>query len=275
MAKRAGTTRRQSAHAESHTALQRSRTKWLEPRFGRESTLFPLTVVTRRKYSCFALSFISRVSTANGFSSDAQTIERKPIRRRAPEARVDVPESADVDTIVEQLKSDMERLAKQTHEEVMISAKQNHHQIAATLGATQSTMRQESKARFARVEAKIERNTNALEAMQTRIHARIDAHKNNNSSSSSRIREGNEQNAVRAVATNFTESSTEEEVREFLQGVIKGHAMEETLEDTHCPAKLITHALLQFQTEESKQISPKDNNAPSNRVYPIQTRFEP
>ena len=199
------------------------------------------------------MSFISRVSTANGFSSDAQTIERKPIRRRAAEARVDVPESADVDTTVEQLKSDMERLAKQTHEEVMNSAKQNHHQIAATLGATQSTMRQESKARFARVETKIEGNTNALEAMQTRIDARIDAHENNNSSSSSRIREGNEQNSVRAVATNFTESSTEEEVREFLQRVIKGHAMEETLEDTNCSAKLITQRRIETDFSERQQ----------------------
>ena len=97
---------------------------------------------------------------------NAQTTERMPMKRRAPEAGVDVPETADVDTIVEQLKNDMERLAKQ-----------NHDKIAATLGATLSTMRQENNTRFARVEAKVKGHTSALEAMQTRTDrtdARID-----------------------------------------------------------------------------------------------------
>ena len=84
--------------------------------------------------------------------NDAQAIERKPIKS---EAGVDVPESADVDTVVKQLKSDMERLTTQNHEAVMILAKQNHDKTAATLGAM-STMRQENTARFARVEATIE-----------------------------------------------------------------------------------------------------------------------
>ena len=127
--------------------------------------------------------------------NDAQTIERKPIIRRASAVGVDLPESADVDTTVEQLEHDMERLAKQKHDS-----------FAATLRATLSTMRQESNARFTRVEAKIIGNTNAFEAMQTRIDARIDAPENNSRSGSHK---GNEQNSVRAVATGFTESSTE------------------------------------------------------------------
>ena len=67
--------------------------------------------------------------------NDTQTIERQTIKRRASEAGVDVPESSDADAIVEQLKSDMERLAKQNHEAVVILAKQSHATIAATLGA--------------------------------------------------------------------------------------------------------------------------------------------
>ena len=109
-------------------------------------------------------------------------------------------------------------------------------------------MRQENHTRFARVEATIEGNTHALEAMQTRIDARIDALENSKSSSSSGCRKRNEHNSVRVVAIGFTESSNEEEVRELLQGMIKKHAMEESLEDTHCPAKPITHAFLQFNT---------------------------
>ena len=110
-----------------------------------------------------------------------------------------MPESADVDTTIEQLKNDMERLANQKTRAIL------------------STLRQESNARFARVEAKIKGNTNAFEAMPTRIDSRIDALENNNSSSSSGIHKGSEQNPVGAVATGFTESSTVgEEVREFL-----------------------------------------------------------
>ena len=56
----------------------------------------------------------------------------------------------------------------------------------------------------------------------------------------------NEQNSVCAVATGFGESSSEDEVREFLRGVIKKHAMEESLEDTQCPTKPITHAFIQL-----------------------------
>ena len=114
----------------------------------------------------------------------------------------------------------------------MTLAKQNHDRIAATLGATLSTMKQENNTRFAREEAKIEENTNALESIRTRIDARIDAIENSKSSSSSGSRKGNEQNSVRAVATGFTESSTEEEVREILQVVINEQVMEESLEDT-------------------------------------------
>ena len=88
--------------------------------------------------------------------NDAQTNERKTSKRRASEAGVDIPEPADVDTIVEHLKNDMERMAKQNHEAVMTLAKQNHDKIAATLSATLSTMRQENNARFAKVETKIE-----------------------------------------------------------------------------------------------------------------------
>ena len=104
-------------------------------------------------------------------------------------------------------------------------------------------MRQENNARVARVEAEIEGNTNAVEAMQTRI----DALENSKISSSS----------------GFTESSTEEEGREFRQEVVKKHAMEESLEDRRCPAKPITHAFLQNR-KGSKRIS-----------LPIQTRLEP
>ena len=59
----------------------------------------------------------------------APTTERKPPKRRASEAEVDLPESADVDTAVEQLKNDMERLAKQNHEEVITLTKQNNDKI--------------------------------------------------------------------------------------------------------------------------------------------------
>ena len=131
---------------------------------------------------------------ASATHNHTQTIERKRIKRRASEAGVDIPESAAVDTILEQLRNDMERLAKQNHEAVMTLAKQNHDKIAATLSATLSTMRQENNERFAR----------ALEAMQTRIDARSDAPENSKSSSSSGRRKGNEQNSIRSVATDFT-----------------------------------------------------------------------
>ena len=57
----------------------------------------------------------------------------------------------------------------------------------------------------------IDENGNAHEAIQTRI----DATEHNKNSSSSGSRKENEQNSVRAAATGFAESSTEEEVREF------------------------------------------------------------
>ena len=66
----------------------------------------------------------------------------------------------------------------------MTLAKQNDDKITASLGATLSTMRQENKARLARVEERIDENVNALGAMLHR-------------------------------------TSTEEEVREFPQEVIK------------------------------------------------------
>ena len=122
--------------------------------------------------------------------NDAQATERKPIKRQAREAGVDAPEPADGDTMFEQLKNDIERLVKQNHEAVMTVAKQNHDKIAATLSATLSTIRQDNT-RFARVDAKFEGNTNALESRQTRI----DALENSKSSSSPGSRKGKEQNS--------------------------------------------------------------------------------
>ena len=72
--------------------------------------------------------------------TDAPTTERKPPKRGASDAGVDVPESADVDTIVEHLRNDMERLAKQNHEEVMTLANQNakqNHEAVMTFGKTE------------------------------------------------------------------------------------------------------------------------------------------
>ena len=59
------------------------------------------------------------------------------------------------------------------------------------------------KTALVRARVKIEGNMNALEATQTRIDARIDAHENDTSSSSSGGRKENEQNSIRAVATGF------------------------------------------------------------------------
>ena len=95
--------------------------------------------------------------------------ERQPTKRRASEAGVDIPESA-VDSTVEQLKHDVEKLARQ-----------NHESIAAIL---------RGDARFTKAGTKIEGNTNILEAMQTRI----DVLENNNSSSSSGSHKRNDQN---------------------------------------------------------------------------------
>ena len=77
----------------------------------------------------------------------------------------------------------------------------------------------------------------------------MDAIEHNKNSSSSGSRKENEQNSVRVVATGFAESSTEEEVREFSQQVIKKHAMKESHEETQFPTKPITHAFSQFKTE--------------------------
>ena len=132
----------------------------------------------------------------------------------SPNQQTWTPQSSNSNTIWKDWQS---KIAKRSS---MTLAKQNHDRIAATLSATLSTMKQENNTRFAREEAKIEENTNALESIRTRIDARIDALENSKSSSSSGSRKGNEQNSVRAVATGFTESSTEEEVREILQVVI-------------------------------------------------------
>ena len=108
--------------------------------------------------------------------NDAPNTVRLPPQRRASEAGVDVGESADVDTIIEQLKKrhgknskaksrrghDFDKNEckaksrsghdlgiqneKQNHEAVMTLAKQNHDKITATLGATLFTMRQENNA---------------------------------------------------------------------------------------------------------------------------------
>ena len=93
---------------------------------------------------------------------------------------------------------------------------------------------------------------NAVEATQTRIDARVDALEHSKNSSSSGSRKGNEQNSVRAVATGFSESSTEEVVKEFLQEVITKHAMEESFEDKQCPAQPMTHAFLKVNTENGR-----------------------
>ena len=180
--------------------------------------------------------------------NDAETIERKPSKRRASEAGVDVPKSADVDTAVKQLKSDLERLAKQNHEAVMLLAKQHHDNIAATLGATLSTMRQESNARFARVDAKIEGNTNALEAMKTRIDARINAHENI-------LRKPQRKRAKFSSCRShrfhrIVHGRRSERIQ--TRSKPKEHAFEESLQETHCPAKPITHAFMQFKTEEDR-----------------------
>ena len=71
---------------------------------------------------------------------------RKPVKRTALEAGVGIPESAVVDSMVEQLKHDVERLAKQ-----------NHDSFAATLRATLSTINK-NNARFTKVEAKSEKH---------------------------------------------------------------------------------------------------------------------
>ena len=114
--------------------------------------------------------------------------ERKP-NRRALDAWVDIPESA-VDSVVEKIKNDMER-----------SAKQNHVSIAATLRATLSTINTENNTRLTKVEAKIDGNTRQAEATPTILEAmqtRIDALESNNSSSSGGHKR-NDQNSIRAV----------------------------------------------------------------------------
>ena len=79
--------------------------------------------------------------------NDAPNTERKPPKRRASEAGCDVPESADVDARIEQLKKkDMERITRQNHEEVMTLAKQNtdklrHHRALRCQRRDKKTMR--------------------------------------------------------------------------------------------------------------------------------------
>ena len=126
--------------------------------------------------------------------NDAQTNERKTIKQRAPEEGVEMPESAHVDTIVEQLKNDTERLVKQIHEAVMTLEKQNHDKIAATLSATFVNDATSRQCTFREIETKIEGSTNALRATQARTDARIDALEKSKSSSSSGNRKRNEQN---------------------------------------------------------------------------------
>ena len=100
-------------------------------------------------------------------------------------------------------------------------------------------MRQESFSRLARVEGIIDENASALEAMQTRQELII-----------LRKPQRKRADSVRAVATGFGELSTEEEVRELSQKVIKAHAMEKSHEDTQCPTKPITLAFLHFSRIE-------------------------
>ena len=143
----------------------------------------------------------------------------------------------------------------------------------ASLGATLSTMRQENNARLARVEAGIEGNTNALEAMQTGIDARIDVLENSKSSSSSGSRKGNEQNSVRAVASGFTDSSTEEEVRDFLQGVIKNMRWKKALK-THV-VQPNRHGLLQFKTEKDRNGFLRLTSRQQHSIEQRTIRFKP
>ena len=107
------------------------------------------------------------------------------------------PESQ-VNHVVEQIKN-YEKLAKQSHDS-----------ITQTLRATLSTINNDNKMRFTRVEVQIgentrqvDANTNIPEAMQTRI----DARESTKSSSSSGAHKRNDRNSVRAGATGFTELS--------------------------------------------------------------------
>ena len=112
----------------------------------------------------------------------APNTERKPPKRRASEAGVvRSPNQQTWTPKSSTSKNDMERLNKaksrrghkldkaackaKNREAVMNLAKQNDDKFTATLGATLSTMRQENKARLARVEERIDENVNALGAM--------------------------------------------------------------------------------------------------------------
>ena len=158
------------------------------------------------------------------------------------------------------------RHGKKNREAVVILAKQDNDKITATLCATLSTMRQENNARFARVEAKLDENANALDAMQTRI----DALQHSKKSSSSGSRKGNESNSARAVATGFTEPSTEEEevVREILQGGIKNMRWMKALK-IHIVQQNRSHMpscnSIQKRIETDFSDRPTDNNAPPSR----------
>ena len=142
----------------------------------------------------------------------------------------------------------MEYLTKHTHESIT---------------TTSSTKCNANNIRFTIIDAQIEdnarqdeANTNILEIMQTRI----DAFESNSSSSSSGCHKRNDQNSIRADAIGFTESPLKKKSeRYFLSKVIKEHAMQEGLEDVHCPAKPITHVFLKFKTEKRpKRIPPND-----------------
>ena len=120
-------------------------------------------------------------------------------------------------------------------------AKQNDDKFTASLGATLSTMRQENKARLARVEERIDENVNALGAMLHR-------------------------------------TSTEEEVREFPQEVSKNMRWKKVLK-TRIVQQNQSHVLsCNLKTEGSKRLSPShqktaihyraENHRVQNRLKP-------
>ena len=197
--------------------------------------------------------------------NDAQTIEGRPIKRRASEARVGVPESADVDTIVEQLKSDRERLPKWSHDAVMIVAKQNHCKIATRLGVTLSTMRQESNVRFTSVERKIEGGTNVIKVIQKRIDASESTH------------------VISIIAHHPQEVVKEMSKIQFLSLSRKKRrdnshkeTMEESLEDTYRPTNSITHVFCNSKQKGSKRISPTvQQTHHRTKNHPVLIRFQP
>ena len=77
--------------------------------------------------------------------NDAQNTDRKPPTRRTSEARVDIPESADVDTAIEQLKEDMEKTTRQSHEGAVSLTKRMQSKITKRSRPWQNRVTTKSK----------------------------------------------------------------------------------------------------------------------------------